>query len=72
MKPYKTQKAEQVNMTYSAFLIRDIHIFSDNFSRLLASSCAAIPARNGKKFGDFLAFYIKKDPADTPFYKVFN
>ena len=28
--------------------------------------------RSGKKFGDFLAFYIKKDPADTPFYKVFN
>ena len=60
-------------LTYPAFYILEKFIFSAIiFPVYFRERCATIPARNGKKFGDFLAFFIKKDPADTPFYKVFN
>ena len=46
---YNAKKAEQVNTTYSAFLIRNIHIFSDNFSRLLPRTLCHNPCTKRQK-----------------------
>ena len=59
-------------LTYPAFYILEKFIFSAIiFPVYFREHCATIPARNSKKFGEFL-FCIKKDSANTPFYKVFN
>ena len=67
MNPIKRKKAEQVNMTYSAFLIRDIHVFSDNFSRLLPRTLCHNPCTKRQKNRRFSRFLHKKRPSRHPF-----
>lgn len=60
-------------MTCSAFLIIYIPIFSDNFPVYFRKRCATPQSlHETAKHSEIFCFSHKKDPAGTPFYKVFN